>query len=528
MHYTDPQTGLFHVGFLHDGAAGATTDDLVTYHDLNTDGAPFIVSGGINDPIAVFDGSVIPNGLNNTPTLLYTSVSFLPIQWTINYTRGSETQSLAVFTGGGSNTTKLPQGPVIPDHPFALNVTGFRDPYVFQSAQLDDLTRGENGAWYTVISGGVHGSGPSEFLYKQTDPEFQYWEYLGQWWHEPANSTYGGNGKWAGRWGFNFEVANYASLDEQGYSSHGDHFTTLGAEWSDTPIVPQVSDFREMLWAFGNVSVSNMTGNPKFTPSMAGKLDWGHSAYAAAGKILPSDSQASKKSGAPNRFISYLWLTGNFYGTLPFPVNQQNWSSTLLMPRELSVGYVHDVVDNALAREVGSWRTVANDTNAKTVTLATLKQVIVREALETMQSNATTVITEPAQASLSTSRTFTRSPSSKHYLLQANITIPSAARNEEDLRIGFSIFSSEQETTDIYWSPYSELFTIDRSKSSAAAATTGKGIDVRNEEGRLRLFDIRGKDGYEQIETMEWTILVDGGVVEVHINGRFAMSTWVW
>ena len=74
MHYTDPETGLFHVGWLQRGGAGATTDDLVTYTDLNANADPFIVAGGINDHLAVFDGSVIPSGINGLPTLLYTSV----------------------------------------------------------------------------------------------------------------------------------------------------------------------------------------------------------------------------------------------------------------------------------------------------------------------------------------------------------------------------------------------------------------------------------------------------------------------
>ncbi len=95
-----------HVGYLHTGAAGATTPDLVRYTDVNTD-PTFIRSGGINDPVAVFDGSVIPYGINGTPTLLYTSVSYLPIQWTIPYTKGSETQSLAVTYDGGKNFTKV-------------------------------------------------------------------------------------------------------------------------------------------------------------------------------------------------------------------------------------------------------------------------------------------------------------------------------------------------------------------------------------------------------------------------------------
>ena len=64
MYYTDPKTGTFHVGFLHNGIAGATTNDLTTYRDLLPGGAPSIVPGGQNDPVSVFDGSVIPSGID--------------------------------------------------------------------------------------------------------------------------------------------------------------------------------------------------------------------------------------------------------------------------------------------------------------------------------------------------------------------------------------------------------------------------------------------------------------------------------
>lgn len=52
-----------------------------------------------------------------------------------------------------------------------------------------------------------------------------------------------------GRWGFNFEVGNFFTLDNYGYNPNGDIFTILGAEWSRETIIPQVSDTREMLWA---------------------------------------------------------------------------------------------------------------------------------------------------------------------------------------------------------------------------------------------------------------------------------------
>ncbi|KAI0835677.1 glycoside hydrolase family 32 protein [Hypoxylon sp. FL0890] len=517
MHYTDPETGLFHVGWLHEGASGATTDDLVTYHDLNADGKPFIVSGGKNDPIAVFDGSVIPSGIDGKPTLLYTSVSYLPIQWTIQYTRGSETQSLAVSHDGGRNFTKLEQGPVIPSPPFAVNVTGFRDPYVFQNSQLDTHLESAPGTWYVVISGGVHGEGPSQFLYRQHDPDFQYWEELGQWWHEPANSTWG-NGNWAGRWGFNFETSNIFGLDENGYNAEGEIFTTLGAEWSVDPIVPQVSDFREMLWASGNIALED--GKVKFVPNMAGKLDWGTSAYAAAGKDLPATSKASEKSGAPDRFISYLWLTGDFYGTLDFPTNQQNWTGALLLPRELSVGKISNVVDNELAHETGSWRVASN--NSGVLELVTLKQEIAREALAALTSGDS--FTEPGRT-LNSSGTvaFQRTPGSKFHVITATISFPHTCRGS-DLRAGFQILSSEHESTTIYYQFSNESIVVDRSNSCAAAKTTN-GIDSRNESGRLRLFDLT-QDGQQKIEALNLTIVVDNSIVEVHANGRFALSTW--
>lgn len=56
MHYTDPKTGLFHVGYLYSsdnssGAAGAVTDNLVTYRDVKPGEPLFISPGGINDPV---------------------------------------------------------------------------------------------------------------------------------------------------------------------------------------------------------------------------------------------------------------------------------------------------------------------------------------------------------------------------------------------------------------------------------------------------------------------------------------------
>ncbi|KAK6071530.1 hypothetical protein SCUP234_09641 [Seiridium cupressi] len=451
-HYVDTETGSFHIGFLHNGAAGAITDDLVTYTDLNPDGAPFIKAGGLNDPVAVFDGTVINAGIDGLPTFLYTSVSYLPIQWTIAYTRGSETQSLAVSYDGGRNFAKLEQGPAIPAPPFAH------------------------------------------------DPGFQYWEELGQWWHEPANTTWG-NGDWAGRWGFNFEVSNVFTLDEAGFSHDGTFFTTLGAEWSLDPIVPQVSDFRDSLWVSGEVGIEN--GEAKFNPTFAGKLDWGDSAYASHGQVVPATSQPSKKR----------WRAGSLH-------HDFNWTGALLLPRELSIGNISSVVDNELAREVGAWKTSSNESGI--VELTTLHQQIAREPLAAML-NGTFCTEESRNLSSSDVVPFEKSPGSKFFVLQAAITFPSSARQSAS-KAGFQILASEHEATTVYYQFSNESIIVDRTNTSAAAKTTN-GIDSRNEAGRLRLFDI-AKNDEVVVETLELTIVVDNAVVEVHANGQFALSTW--
>ncbi|KAJ5615348.1 hypothetical protein N7537_000462 [Penicillium hordei] len=517
-HYTDPKTGLFHVGWLHDGIAGATTDDLATYKDLNPDGAPVIVAGGKNDPLAVFDGSVIPSGINGLPTLLYTSVSYLPIHWSIPYTRGSETQSLAISHDGGRNFTKVNQGPVIPTPPFAVNVTAFRDPYAFQSSILDKSVNSTKGTWYVAISGGVHNVGPTQFLYRQHDADFQYWEYLGQWWNEPVNTTWG-KGDWAGGWGFNFEVGNVFGLNADGYSEDGEIFITLGTEGSGLPIVPQVSSIHDMLWVTGNVTNDDSV---TFKPTMAGVLDWGLSAYAAAGKVLPASSQASEKSGAPDRFISYVWLTGDLFELAKgFPTAQQNWTGTLLLPRELNIRTIPNVVDNELAREsLTSWR-VAREGSGK-VDLETMGISIARETYSALTSGSK-FVESGKTLSKAGSVPFNTSPSTKFFALTASISFPASAR-DSGIQAGFQVLSSGLESTTIYYQFSNESIIIDRSNTSAASKTTNA-ILSNNEAGRLRLFDVL-ENGKEKIETLELTVVVDNGVLEVYANGRLALGTW--
>ena len=77
---------------------------------------------------------------------------------------------------------QLNEGPVIPSPPFPVtNLTGFRGSHVFQSPQLDRTANSTNGTWYTVINGGIHSQGLSQFLFRQYDADYRDSEHLGRW-----------------------------------------------------------------------------------------------------------------------------------------------------------------------------------------------------------------------------------------------------------------------------------------------------------------------------------------------------------
>jgi len=565
-HYVDPETGLFHVGYLHNGTgiASVQTDDLVHYYDVNENGNYSIVAGGPNDPLAVFDGSVIPDGIDGKPTLLYTAVSSLPIHWTLPYVRGSEAQALAVTYDGGKNFTKLDIPPVIPEPPAGLDVTAFRDPYVFRNGKLDEALNSPEGTWYTAISGGIQDVGPGIFLYRNLSPEsFDEWEYLGEWFNAPANSTWG-NGDWSKVYGYNWETVNAFSLDREGYNYDGDTFVHFGVEGSYAPIQESVTSFHAMLWASGGVSASE-DGNAEFNPDMVGVLDWGLSAYAGAGKVVPSTFQPSTESGAPDRFITYVWLTGDvFGGVVGFPTEQQGWQNTLLLPRELYIRDIPNVVNNELVQETGSWR--VSEDSGECVELETLGIDIARETYAAITGVPS--FEEPDRTlSEESIISFEQSPESRFFSLEARLSFPASARDSA-LQSGFQILASEEESTTIYYQFSNESIIIDRYNTSAAAETT-PGIDTSPESGRLRLFDIddrcarntdgddkdkshhdhghggqrkhnrapapHGKEGKRQagepnnehIEDLDLTITVDNSVLEVYANGRFALSTYV-
>lgn len=110
---------------------------------------------------------------------------------------------------------------------------------------------------------------------------------------------------------------------------------------------------------------------------MAARRDAGRSAYAAAGKAMPSSPQAGRVSAAPDRFVMHLWLAGDCYGTLDTPETQQNWNDSLPPPEEMSLECILTLLTKSSRVRRGRGESMLSMIMA--VTLAMLHWRVVRE-----------------------------------------------------------------------------------------------------------------------------------------------------
>jgi beta-fructofuranosidase len=101
------------------------------------------------------------------------------------------------------------------------SLTGFRDPYIFLSPTLSNLSGNSSGATgdhFLTISSGIHGIGPRLLLYRQTsNADVRAWTYLGPVISVSGPSSFSSEG-WSGNFGINFETASVTRLNEDGES----------------------------------------------------------------------------------------------------------------------------------------------------------------------------------------------------------------------------------------------------------------------------------------------------------------------
>lgn len=226
----DAATGLYHLCFQwnpHGNDWGniswghATSPDLVSWK-LSRD--PILAPAAEYDCRGVFTGclrATDSSGMPDALTILYTSVKHLPIHYTLPYTYGSESLSLAVSWDGGRNWERHVCNPILKGPPSHLAVTGWRDPCIttWANGPVSDQS-----TLYGFISGGIAGRTPTVFVYTVEPTDLRKWEFVGPLIEIDLNLR---PSRWSGDLGVNWEVANLMTLSSESASRD---FVIMGAE----------------------------------------------------------------------------------------------------------------------------------------------------------------------------------------------------------------------------------------------------------------------------------------------------------
>lgn len=191
----------------------AVSRDLVHWHVFKD---PSIYPSPTEDRCGVFTGCTWPTdprgNADGTLTSIYTSVHHSPIHWTLPYTKGSETVRMATSNDLGKSWERSPISPILPGPPAAMDVTGWRDPFVGYWESIDRcLHRKPRGFLYGVLAGGIRHQSPTVFLYCIDPQDLSRWNFIS------LLFTPGLNFKPSSRlpdFGTNFEVTNFMSLQD--------------------------------------------------------------------------------------------------------------------------------------------------------------------------------------------------------------------------------------------------------------------------------------------------------------------------
>jgi beta-fructofuranosidase len=244
-------------GTMHWGHA--VSPDLVRWRHLPIALAP---TPGGPDRDGCFSGCAVDDG--GVPTLVYTGVQ-------------PEAQCVATSADGMVTWQKHPGNPVISGPPEGLDVTGFRDPFVWR----------ERDEWRMVVGSGLRGVGGTVLLYRS--PDLIGWQYL-----QPLCTGA------AGETGETWECPNFFPLGNR-------HVLIV----SPVPL-------RKSLYFVGRYD------GARFTPERHGVLDAGGHYYAPLSLL-----------DAAGRRVIFGWL---WEGRSDAGSRAAGWAGVQSLPRVLTLG----------------------------------------------------------------------------------------------------------------------------------------------------------------------------------------------
>ena len=280
----------------------ARSKDLVTWIDCT----PAIQNGPTYDCKGVFSGSIVSRLIDGKRVLFlfYTSVSAVPIHWSLPYIEGCESQSVAVSTDFGNSWHRYEHNPLLSSPPHGNQTTGWRDPFVSRWETLSKLLGVDQDMNYMLLASGERGKGSHLQLY-QSDNLLD-WTRLGPILDEETGAKVSPTSEY--RFGKNSECASFFTIDGHDYLIVGQE------EDKDSPH----HNGHCVLWFGGDLVLKD--GKPHFVIKNHGMLDHGIS-YAA-----------HVFRDAENRPIQLGWADET---AKPHVVSAQGWAGCLAHPREL-------------------------------------------------------------------------------------------------------------------------------------------------------------------------------------------------
>jgi len=490
----------------------ATSKDMITWTDyVGWEGAEAQALGptgngtGHYAGLGVFSGTAQPVNLHGeqdgTLLLMYTSVAHLPTNWAIPYQPYTETQSFAYSTDGGKTFQQYAGNPVInattETAPMYWNITGFRDPFFEASPELDAILGVSDPHYYAVFGSGIKGVGPRMPLWTTPASDLTQWEFLGALW-EPADNTTLASPLTTGTYGFNFEVSGLFTLPDRDGDLH--YFVNMGAEGNNVTFHEHPS---WALWNEGTVSRRD-NGSVQFTPIAGGAGDWGLS-YALT----------SFNDTKHNRRVQWAWASEDLVGDGGlFSALQQGFQGSLTLPRELFVHEVDNVVDGDGSLAAAKEAVLTKDSNG-TYTARTLGVRPLSDVVDGIRANASHHSYTAGSYSASH---ILQQQGDAHMELKAVISASTGAS-------GVIVAASPDltEYTTIMYEPSNNTILVERLHSSTIVEFNNVTVT-----GYFHPYTIQSAENDAAREAISMDVFVDGSIVEVYVNERFALTTRIY
>lgn len=360
---------------------------------------------------------------------------------------------------------------------------------------MDNLLGASEPHYYAVFGSGIKGVGPRMPLWSAPARNLTDWTFLGALWEPAANSSFGPVLS-TGTNAFNFEVSGFYSIPDSKGNLH--YYTTYGTEGGN---VSFHQGAQWALWAEGTVTPRE-NGSAQFNQISGGAADWGNGYAITQFKDTKND----------DRRIQWVWIREDLVGDEGlFSATQQGYQGALGVPREI---FVHEV-DGVLNPNgsLNSGEAFLSQRAGGTYHASTQGRRPAQDIVEGLREGA-------EHCSHDYNKTYTSSEILSNGSAPSYEILATIASSSGPVGLTFAASPDGSERTHVFYNPSNSTILVDRSASSAI-----KEFGNSTVTGYFHPYTLAATNATEKIT---FHVIVDGSLVEVFVNERFALSTRVY